>query len=121
MQVIEIGARYRLPDAASEIGTVIAGGTAVFSFFKVEVVCIFAVWICKCLLKPFVLVRAVVDYQIHHDRNPSLFRLGQELVELLHGTELRCDLIVIGDVVSLIHKWRLVNRGYPYNIDSQFL
>ena len=121
MQIVEVGTRNRLPDASSEIRPVIAGCTAVPALFKVEIVRVLAVWIGKRLLKPFMLVGAVVDHQVHNDLDPPLLRLGQKLIELLHGAELRGNLIVIGNIVPLVHKGRLVDRRYPYNINTQFL
>ena len=54
------------------------------------------------------LIGAVVDNEIHDDVHITLFCLCKQAVHRFQITKKRVDIIVIGDVVSLIHKRRLV-------------
>ena len=120
MQVIFIRTRHRLPGAPAEIGTVIAGFFSVLSLPEIKIVRILAFRIRQCLLEPFMLVGAMVDYQIHDDIHTPLFRLRQQLVEIRHGTKFRRNRIIIRYIIALIHKGRLVYGRKPDNVHSQF-
>ena len=119
MQIIQIRPRHRLPCASAEIGTVIARLLAVFPFYKMKISRIFPVRIFQRPLKPLMLVRTVVYHQIHQDIHAALLRLSEQLVELLHRAEFFCDLVIIGYIISLVHKRGLIHRGKPDNVNSQ--
>ena len=114
MQIIFVRARHLLPAASAKIRAVIARWIAVFAFSEIKVISILSVRILKCLLKPLVLIRAVIYYQIHDDMHITLLCLGKELIKLLHSAELFCYCIVISYVIALIHKWRFIYRRQPY-------
>ena len=108
----------RLPGAAAEICPGIAGRLTVLTLAEVEIVAILAIGIFQSLLEPFVLVRAVVDDQIHNNMHVPLLCLGQQFVELLHGTKGRVNIVIVRNVVALIHKRRAVNGRNPNNVDA---
>ena len=119
MQIIQIRPRHRLPCASAEIGTVIARLLAVFPFYKMKISRILSVRICKSLLKPLVLIGAMIDDEIHQHIHAPLLRLGEQFIKLFHCAELFRDLVVIGNVISLVYKRRLIDRGKPDNVNSQ--
>ena len=51
----------------------------------------------------------------------ALFCLLNQRFHILHGTKARINLIVIGDIISLVRQRRLVHRRNPENIHSQIL
>ena len=121
MKIIFIGSRNRLPDASSEVGTPVTWQLSVFLLRNIEIFSVLSVRIGTCLLEPLMLIGAVVDNQIHDDVHITLFGLCKQAVHRFQITKKRIDIIVIGDVVSLIHKWGLVYRRNPDNIDSKIL
>ena len=67
------------------------------------------------------LVRCVIDHQVHQDMDIPLLRLPEELVHVLHRSESGINIIIIGYIVPLIHQRGAIYRGNPHNIDSQLL
>ena len=55
------------------------------------------------------LVRAVVQYQIHDDADSSLFALRNQLVHVSQISENRINILVIGNVIAIV-----VLRGAEY-------
>ena len=62
-------------------------------------------------LEPRVLVGGVIDNKIHHDLEPALVGLGQQLVHIVERAEQGVDVLVVGDVVAIVVLRRLVYRG----------
>ena len=62
-----------------------------------------------CLQEPGMLVRAVVQYQIHDDADSSLFALRNQLVHVSQVSENRINILVIGNVIAIV-----VLRGAEY-------
>ena len=116
MQIIQIRSRYRFPCTASEIRTVITRRLSVLAFFKIEISAILPFRVCQCLLEPFVLIRAMIDDQVHQYVHISFFGFFQQFIKIFHRAECRIYFIIIGNVISLVHKRGLINRGYPYNV-----
>ena len=110
MEIVQIlMAGHRLPGAAAEVGAQIVGRIAVFALAEIEILAVLPFRVSQCLLEPGMLVGAVVDDQVHDNVHVPLFRLGQQLVEFLHGAEGGVDAIVVRNVVALVHKGRGIN------------
>ena len=86
---------------------------------KIEVLSVFPLGVCAGLFEPFVLVGTVVYDQVHDDVEVPFFGLQEKAVHILHGTEARVYIIVIGDVVPLVGQGRAVDRRQPYNIHAE--
>ena len=108
MEIIFVSSRNRLPDTSSEVGAPVTRQLSVFLFCDIEIFSVLSVRIGTCLLEPLMLIGAVVDNEIHDDVHITLFCLCKQAVHRFQITKKRVDIIVIGDVVSLIHKRRLV-------------
>ena len=113
--------RERLPDTAAEVGAPVAGQLSVRAVFDVKILSVLAVRILTGLLKPFVLIGAVIDNEIHQDVHVALFGLGDQTVHVVHCAKARVDAVIIGNIVALIGKRRAVDRGEPDNIDAELL
>ena len=73
------------------------------------------------LQKPGVLVRAVVQHQIHHDADAPFFALPDQLPHILQAAEHGIDGPVVRDIVSVVHLGRSADRRQPDHIDAQSL
>ena len=67
------------------------------------------------------LVRGVVDHQVHHDPDAPLMGLGQQGVKVLHGAEPGVDGPVVGDVVAVVIHGGIHDGAQPQHIDPQVL
>ena len=67
------------------------------------------------------LVRGVVDDQVHDQFHPKGVNVCDELIEVVHGPESGIDVLIIGNVVAIIGLGRAVDRREPQNINAQFL
>ena len=72
-----------------------------------------------CLLEPFVLVRGVVDDQVHHELDAVLVRGFEQLIEVFHGAELGHDGAVIGNVVAVVIVRGSVDGREPQHLNTQ--
>ena len=70
-------------------------------------------------MEPFVLVGAVVHHQVHDDRHAAAPGLRQQQVKVLHGAEFLRNAVIVGDVVPLVHKGRLIDGGEPDDVHAQ--
>lgn len=48
------------------------------------------------------LVGGMIDHQVHHEFHASAVQLGDQLIEVCKSAELRIDIVVIADVVSVV-------------------
>ena len=48
-------------------------------------------------------------------------RRGQERTEIIEGAEVRINIVVIGDVVTVVAHWRWIKRQKPEGSDAEFL
>src|SRR5205085_10507272 len=48
-------------------------------------------------------------------------RRGQERTEIIEGAEVRINIVVIGDVVTVVAHWRWIKRQKPEGGDAEFL
>ena len=65
------------------------------------------------------LIRAVVDDEIHQDVHVALFSLGDQMVHVVHCAKARVDAVIIGNIVALICEWRAVDRREPDDVDTE--
>ena len=121
VEVVQVRAGDGAPGAAAEVGAVVAGGLAVLPLAEVEVIAVLPFRVRQGLLEPLMLVRAVVHHQVHDDGHAAAPGLRQQQVEVLHGAELLCDAVIVGDIVALVHKGGLIDGGEPENVDAQVL
>ena len=66
-------------------------------------------------------VGAVVDNKVHDNIHVSFFCFCQKKVEFFHGAETFVYFVIVGNIVSLIDKGRLVDGGKPQDINAQLL
>ena len=64
-------------------------------------------------------IRGVVDDQVHNQLHAQSVNIGNELVEVFHGSENRINILVITDVVTVISLWRSIDRRKPQDINTQ--
>ena len=60
-----------------------------------------------------VLVGRVVHHQVDQDPNPALLRRVRELHEIAESAVARIDIVIIGDVVSVVFAGRSLERHQP--------
>ena len=69
--------------------------------------------------EPRVLVRGVVDDQVHDQLHPALVHGRQQPVEVGQRAEGRVDVLVVADVVAAVVPRRRVDRGQPDHVDAE--
>ena len=117
-----VRARQLLPAGSAKIGPPVGGKLPLGILVpQVEEAAVLSVRILAGLPEPLVLIRAVVDHQVHQDRHVSLLGLRDQLFHVFHGAESGVDRVVVRNIISLIRERRLVDRREPHNIDSQVL
>ena len=81
---------------------VFRSGHGFAEFLQIKKSAVFPLRILTSPAEPLVLIRAVVDDQVHDDVQIPLCGLGQKTVHILHSAEAGIDIIIVGNVVSLI-------------------
>lgn len=119
VQIIFIGSRDRLPDTSSKIGPPVARQLSVLFLRNIKILSAFTVRVLHGFLKPDMLIRTVVDDQIHNNVHSAHFCLCQQPIHGLHIAEQRIDIIIIGNIISLIDKRGLIHRGNPDDIQPR--
>lgn len=119
MEIVIVSAFHLFPCAAAEVGAVVAGGIAVCSLSEIKVIAIFPFRVFQGFLKPFMLVRAVIDYQVHKYVHISLFCFCQKCVKIFHRAERFINFVIVGNIIPLVYKRRLVDGGEPYYVNAQ--
>ena len=71
---------------------------------------VFVVFVLGCF-KPGVFIGSVIDNKIHHDLEPTLVGLGQQLVHIVERAEQRINVLIVGNIVAIVVLRRLVYRG----------
>ncbi|CAH0322719.1 hypothetical protein SRABI128_04971 [Microbacterium sp. Bi128] len=69
--------------------------------------------------EPRVLVRGVVDHQVHHQLHAARVQPVGQFPELLEGTEQRVHVPVVADVIAVVVLRGGVDRGEPDDVDPQ--
>ena len=112
-------ARKWFPDTAAEVGTPVAWQFSVRTVFNIKILSVLSIRIFAGFFEPFVLIRAVIDDEIHQDVHIAFLGLSNQTVHIVHGTEARVDIIIIGNIVALICERRAVDRREPDNVDTE--
>ena len=122
VQVVLAGGLVPLPDRALErCLPVVRRRTVRLRFGPQVVVVIGVVAAAARLAEPLVLVRAVVDHQVHHEPDAARVHGGEHLLEVGHAAELRHDGAVVTDVVAVVVVGRGVDRRQPDHLDAELL
>ena len=69
---------------------------------------------------PDVFIGGVVYYQIHNQPHPPAMYLVKQLHEILHGSKLFHDFVIIPDVITVVIIGRIVDGRQPQGVHSQF-
>ena len=104
VQVVFISTRYRFPAASAKVRTQVTWGITVSALAEIEIISIFSVGIGQGFLEPFVLVRTVIDDQIHNNIHIPFLRFGKQFVKLFHRSEFFRNCVVIRNIIALIYK-----------------
>ena len=102
--------RKRFPDTAAEIGTPVARQLSIRTVFNVKILSVFAVRVLTGLFEPLMLIRTVINDEIHQNVHIAFFCFSNQTVHVIHCTETRVDVVIVGNVVALIRKWGAVDR-----------
>ena len=65
------------------------------------------------------LVRSVVDHQIHDQPHSPFVYLRQQTLKILHGAELFHNLVIIPDVITVVVIGGIINRREPESVRPQ--
>ena len=74
-----------------------------------------------CFSEPRVLVRGVVDHEIHQDPQAVLSRLLNQLHEVAARPVARVHAVEVADIVAVVPVRRRMERGEPDRIDAEVL
>ena len=117
MQVVFATLRAILPCRTAKVGaplvglgTGLAGSGAGTGGTPPIPVGVFVVFVLGCF-KPGVFIGSVIDNKIHHDLEPALVGLGQQLIHVVECAEQRINVLIVGNIVAIIVLRRLVYRG----------
>jgi hypothetical protein len=66
-----------------------------------------------------VLVRGVVDDEVHDQLHAALVERLEQPVQVGQAAEERVDVLVVADVVTVVVLGRRVDRGEPQHVDAQ--
>ena len=69
--------------------------------------------------EPRVLVRGVVDDEVHDQLHAALVESREQPVQVVQAAEQRVDGLVVADVVAVVVLGRRVDRGEPQHVDAQ--
>ena len=96
----------------------VVGDLAVLPFFDDVIVLVFF-FARKRAAEPFVLVGRVIDNEIHHNADASLFCLGNQLLKVCHRAKLGLNGGVVGNVVAVVIVGADVDGREPDGIDAK--
>ena len=120
MQIKLVRSGQLRPAGSAKIGSPVGGQLPVGIFVpQVEELAVLSLRVLTGSAEPLVLVRTVVDHQVHEDRHVPLFCLRDQLLHVLHGAKAGIDGIIVGDIVSLVRQGGPVDGGEPDDIDAQ--
>ena len=121
MQIVLAGCLVKLPGASGETGLPVVGFPSILRILPDVEVAVRIVFGLPAFHKPRMLVRCMVDHQVHDNPKPKAVCCRQHFVEIFHGSEIRHDIAVIGDVVSVVIVGGAIDRGEPDHIDPKLL
>ena len=122
VQVILAGGLVELPRALGEVGAPVVRRAAVrLGIAPDVVVAVGIVAALAALHEPRMLVRGVIDHQVHHQLHAAGVNALQHAVKIGHGAEFLHDVAVIRDVVAVVIIGRGEERAEPQHRDAQIL
>ena len=119
VEVVHIGSGIIGPGGTGEGGAPVVGLLAVLALPPDVEVSLGVVFGLAALHKPGVLVRGVVDHQIHHDFKPPPVRFCQKAVKILHRSKFFHNRSVIRDIIAVVTIRRFVDGRQPDHIHSK--
>ena len=124
VQIPLVGVLFILPRRAQKVGHPIVGRTLAVlapALFPIVVVAVGIRLGRAALLEPPMLVRRVIDDEVHDEPDAALVKPCDQFVEVLHRAELVHDVAIVADVVAVVVVGRLVARRQPYRVDPERL
>ena len=73
------------------------------------------------LHEPGMLIRSMVQHQIHDNPDMPSGRLGDQLVHIGKSAEHGVNILIIGNIITVVILGRAVYRRKPDGVDAQFL
>jgi len=121
VQIILAGGFIILPGRAAEVGCPVVGLAAVPGRAPDVVIAIGTVHRLAGLDEPRVLVRGVIDHQVHHQLDAPAVHLCKQLFPVGQRAEVVHDVAVVADIVAVVVVGRLVHGGEPDDINPKGL
>lgn len=109
------------PGRAAKGGPHLVGRRALHAVAPDVIVVVGVVSALFCLLEPAVLVRGVVQHQIHDDADVVFFGFGDEVVHVGQRAEHGVNIAVVGNVVAVVILRAAVDGAEPDGVDAQAL
>ena len=109
------------PGRAAKGGPHLVGRRALHAVAPDVIVVVGVVAALFCLLEPAVLVRGVVQHQIHDDADVVFFGFGDEVVHVGQRAEHGVNIAVVGNVVAVVILRAAVDGAEPDGVDAQAL
>ena len=113
--------RHKGPGRSAKDGHHIIGRGNTVTVPPDEIIVVGIILPLQRLLKPNVLIGAMVQHQIHDDGNISFPSLADQLLHILHRAEHGVDGAVVGHIVAVVHLGRSANRTQPNAVNAQLL
>ena len=70
-------------------------------------------------LEPLVLVGRMIDNQVHYDSHAECMRFFKHLFEVVERAVFRIDILIVGNVVTVIGLGRNVKRREPNRVRTE--
>ena len=70
--------------------------------------------------KPRVLIRGVVNHQIHNDFQAQAVGSAKQFIHVIESAEHRVDVLVVGNVVAVVVLGRHVHGAQPNYVNAEF-
>ena len=121
MHIVLSQFRNPLPDGTAEAGGQIVGRAALHAVPPYVIIVIWVIFSFQRFLEPEMLVGGMIEHKIHDDADVVLFRFRNQAVHVVEAAEDRVDILIIGDIVTVIFLRGTVNRGEPDGVDAQVL
>ncbi|MNW59382.1 hypothetical protein D3C74_372950 [compost metagenome] len=121
VQVIFASPFVVLPHRAAEIRLPVVWRSAVFPLPPDVIVPLRVVRGLTGFQKPGMLVRGVVQHQVHHQLHSPRVQPLQQLVKILHRTEGGIDFAIIANIITVIMPGRLIDGTHPNHVDPKVL
>ena len=108
-----------LPGTAAKPGSPVIWLLPVLSILPDIIIAIRTLLCLPALHKPRMLIRSMIHHQIHYDLEMMGMCFCQQMIKVLHGSEFRHNIAIIGDVISVVVIGRPINGGKPQHIHPQ--